>query len=125
MADIGHHERPVGSHKIVVFEVRSDIHIGLRTTRFAEQRGSRSGTYGHPPYLLLDQLGMADYLHRQALLNTPHKIPHRHRLRQFAHHPEANPPVRRIGRCSTRNSSTPSISANRQLMPPGALSRLV
>ena len=36
MADIGHHERPVGSHKIVVFEVRSDIHIGLRTTRFAE-----------------------------------------------------------------------------------------
>ena len=54
MADIGHHEGSVGGHEIIVFKVRSDIHIGLRTTRFAEQRSSRSGTYGHPPHLLPD-----------------------------------------------------------------------
>ena len=70
----------------------------MRTTRFAEQRSSRSGTYGHPPHLLPDQLGMADHLYRQTLLDTVHKIPHRHGLRQFANHPEADPPVRRIGR---------------------------
>ena len=70
MADIGHHEGSVGGHEIIVFKVRSDIHIGLRTTRFAEQRSSRSGTYGHPPHLLPDQLGMADHLYRQTLLDT-------------------------------------------------------
>ena len=122
MTYIRHREGLVGRHEVVVLHVGGDVDVGPGTARFADQRGPGPGADRHAAHPGCRYVTVPYDAHLKPPLDDPHKLHGVNSFRQFAHdaEPRAVPGLRRL-----ENPKVPHAQHFRQLMPPGALSRLV
>ena len=122
MTYIRHREGLVGRHEVVVLHVGGDVDVGPGTARFADQRGPGPGADRHAAHPGCRYVTVPYDAHLKPPLDNPHKLHGVNDFRQFAHdaEPRAVPGLRRL-----EDPKVPHAQHFGQLMPPGALSRLV
>ena len=121
MADIRHREPSRRGHEVVIFQIGRQIELGARTQGFAEERPAGTGTNRHAAHPFVHDPAVAQRPDAEPPPRLAQIVERRHGFGQ----PKPTPSPLSGDGASTCSEPIPNSEASRQLMPFGALSRLV